>query len=370
MNEKIPLFEKYPNLMQIPRITLVQGPTPVQRMKEAEKELNAGQIWVKRDDLCNPKYGGNKPRKYEFVLADALQKKKKCIVTIGGIGSNHTLANSLYAKDIGLESEIYLFDQPLTSHVRQNLLCDFLFGAKMHYTKSYVKTGLAVIWKLLTDRRSYLVMPGASIPVGTIGFVNAALELAEQIKNGELPEPDILFVAVGSTGTCAGLTLGLELARLKTKVIGIGVSMKIVTSRDQVLSLAKKTWKYLQRFDKNLPDVRNKLSARLEVTHNFFGGEYGRATFEGIEAIKLAQRDGIKLDVTYTGKTFSGLMSYCREDSYAKNQVILFWNTLNSVDLTNQFCNIDYHKLPPNFHQFFDETKPLDDTPVYAKNNK
>lgn len=368
MTTEIALYRKYPKLRQIPRIELADFPTPVQKLEKLSTELGVCNLWIKRDDLCSKKYGGNKPRKYEFILADAQKKGKTLIVTIGGIGSNHTLANTIFGKDLGMDSEIYLFDQPLTTHVRHNLLCDFFHGAKMHYTGGYVSTFLKVAWKLLTDKRSFLVMPGASVPLGTIGYVNAGLELAEQIQAGNIPEPDHLFVAVGSTGTCAGLTLGLELAGLKTKVHGIGVSMKIVTSKSQVLKLAQNTLKLMRRYDSSLPTKIPGLKDRLSVTHEFFGGEYGRATHEGLEAIDLAKKDNITLDFTYTGKTFSAVIAYCREKKEcACNETILYWNTLNSVDLTCQYNTVNYQSLPKEFWRFFDNSEPLDETPVFAR---
>ena len=369
-SNEIALFRKYPPLKSIPYVKLAKFPTPVQRMDKVGAILGNPNIWIKRDDTCHPIYGGNKPRKYEFVMADALAKKKTHAITTGGIGSNHVVANTIFGKELGIESYIYLFNQPLTKHCQINMLCDYHFGAHMYYTGNYVKTGLKMIWKMLTDRQAYLIMPGASTPRGSIGFVNAALELAEQIQRGELPEPDLLFVAIGSTGTCAGLTLGLILAGLKTKVIGISVTPKIVSKKSAVVGLAIKTLKMLRKIDPSIPDVSNEINNRLEVSHEFFGGEYGRATYEGLEAIELAAKDNIHLDVTYTGKTFSGLIAYCKENPQAKTQIIIFWNTLNSVDLNPIANQVDYRLIPKVFHKFFDGKIPIDEKAVYARQTK
>ena len=109
MVEEIALYRKFPKLKDLPRIELIDAPTPIQKMENASNSLRGCDIWIKRDDLCNPKYGGNKPRKYEFVLADAIKQGKKNIVTIGGIGSNHVLADAIYSKDFGLTTEGYLY---------------------------------------------------------------------------------------------------------------------------------------------------------------------------------------------------------------------------------------------------------------------
>jgi D-cysteine desulfhydrase len=367
LSSEIPLFRMFPGLRVLPRLELTALPTPVQPLPQVSAELGCFHLWIKRDDLTGTVYGGNKPRKYEFMLGDAQKKGKTHIITIGGIGSNHALANTLFCKRLGWESYIYLFDQPLTQHVRNVLRCDIAQGAHLKYTGSYLKTGLAVIKQMLTDRHAYFIWAGASVPRGTVGYVNAALELAEQIKRHEIPEPDHLFVAVGSTGTCAGLTLGCELAGLKTKIHGIAVSDKIVTNKKQVLKLARKTNQFLRSIDKSVPDVASRLADRVDVSFEYFGGQYGRATHEGLEAIELAKRDGITLDFTYTGKTFSGLIGYCRDHPHACEEVLLYWHTLNSVDLSPLYCEMEMADMPPALQCFFDGSRPLDENPVYAR---
>ena len=204
-----------------------------------------------------------------------------------------------------------------------------------------------------------------------MGFVNAGLELAEQVKQGVIPEPDKIFVPIGSVGTAAGLLLGVELAGLKTKIMGICVSLPIATNKSRVVKLAQNTLKLLQKVDSSIPDVSENLTNRIETTYDFFGGEYGKATFEGLEAIELAKQDGITLETVYTGKTFSGLIAYCRENKNATNETLVFWNTYNSVDLSNIYETIDYHTLPKNLHKFFDGRIALDETPVMLeKSNK
>ncbi len=368
------LYRKFPGLKELPRVDLVESPTPVERLPKSEEKLGMQQIWIKRDDLTNSLYGGNKPRKYEFMMADALEKGKKDILTIGGIGSNHALANTIYCKELGLNSHIFLIDQPLLPMVRKNMLCDYYFGGHMHYCKSELGVACKIIKHFIFNWKSYLIMPGASVPLGTIGFVNAAFELAKQVKHGEIPEPDHLFVAVGSGGTCAGLTLGLELAGLNTKVHGVRVAMHFVTSERAVLRLAKKTLKLMRKTDPSIPKIsKSKLSERLRIYHRFYGGEYGRITEEGLEAVEFIKDDEIELETTYTGKAFSGLLSHCREcQGNEKEKIILFWNTYNSRNLSEICKKVDYHDLPEVFHKFFDGTISLDKKAVVAteQNNK
>ena len=107
---------------------------------------------LKRDDLTNPKYGGNKLRKYEFVIPYLQKRKKKHILTVGGLGTNHGLANVIIARDFGIKTSLYLVDQPLTQHVRENLLCDFHFGAELNYTKDVKGTAYHLLKDLIFDR--------------------------------------------------------------------------------------------------------------------------------------------------------------------------------------------------------------------------
>mgnify|MGYP005851361681 CR=1 FL=1 len=367
-----PLFERFPTLSKIPKLDLGKFPTPVDKLENISKINPNIEVYIKRDDLSSDLYGGNKVRKYEFVLADALQKKKTEILTTGGIGSNHALANTIFAKQLILNSHVFLFDQPLNDLVRKNLLLDSHYGAKMHYTKGYGRTALAMIRKYLFDRKSYLIMPGASTPLGTIGFVNAAMELQNQIDSGQCPPIDELFVAVGSTGTCAGLSLGLELINSPVHVTGVTVSMIKFSNKKAVLKQMKNTLKLLRKYDSNIPDVSNRFDARLDVDESFFGGLYGKCTYEAKYCIKELKKDGITLDPTYTAKTFSCLMHQIlnapkfTENTTSEKKRFLFWHTLNSKDLSDLAKRVNYHNLPKSFHKFFDGSVPEDTTPVWC----
>ncbi len=361
-----PLFTWNPKLKKIPKLSLAETPTPVRELTQLQDRFPWCPVYVKEDNLSNPKYGGNKVRKYEFVLAKAIKKGKTHILTTGGIGSNHALANTIFCQQLGLESYIYLFDQPLNEGVRKNLLLDYSFGAEMFYTKGYGRTGIAMLWQTLTDREAFLVMPGASTPLGTVGFVNAAMELQQQIDAGESPPIDELYVAVGSTGTCAGLALGLALLDSPIHVTGVLVSHGSFADKAKVISQMEKTLKYLQKFDPEIPDISATFAERVEVIEDFFGGEYGRVTHEGQIALELAKKAELDLENTYTAKAFACLLADLMEQQKSEGKKFLFWNTYNSVDLSERAAKIDYQELPPDFHQFFDGTVPLDTTAVWA----
>jgi 1-aminocyclopropane-1-carboxylate deaminase/D-cysteine desulfhydrase-like pyridoxal-dependent ACC family enzyme len=366
MNEeksKLPyIMQHYPGLEKIPWIPLIDSPTPVEKLVGLEKELDFNGLYIKRDDLTNPEYGGNKPRKFEFLLGHAIKRGKKHILTMGGIGSNHCVANSMLCRQLGLKSVVYLQNQPLTEHVRNNLLLELYYDAKIIHKKTEAGLGAAMIWYMVTHWRSYLIWAGGSNKIGTIGYVNAAFELKKQIEDGILPEPDYIFTTTGSSGTTAGLLLGCELAGLKSKIIGITVSSEQWASRKRVLNLARKCLAYLRKFDSKIPDLPfNKLENRLEMNTNYFGGTYGIVTDKGQYAVDLIKKtDNIELETTYTGKTLSGLMSFI--DQYRdslQNKTFLFIDSFSSADQSEKVKNMDYRNLEKELHRYFDGSIPL-----------
>ena len=369
MNEVFPIiFQKYPGLKNIPWIKLTETPTPIEKLSNLGKELEFNSLYIKRDDICNSIYGGNKPRKFEFVLADILKKNRKNIITMGGIGTNHGLAQTILCrqvekvKNIKLNSYVFVFDQTLTSHVRKNLLLEQYYGSKLIYCKSMFSCILKILFKYIFTPKCYFVWPGASRPIGTIGFVNAAYELKEQIDKSIVPEPDYIFLPVGSTGTAAGLLLGCEMQKLKTKIYGVCVTDLKFCNSIKVVELAFNTWKLIKKYDKSIPNIeRNDLFKRLIIDTNYFGGEYGLPTSEGINAIKLLKRtENLEFEPTYTGKTWAALIDFIKNNKEnLKDKIILYWNTLNSRSHEEELQNIDYCSLPKQFHKFFNNSIPL-----------
>ncbi len=359
----IPLYRRYPKLEQIPRVSIIQYPTPVEKMDKLNHLLGGTNIWVKRDDLTNASYGGNKPRKFEFVFADALKKKKTRILTVGGTGTNHGLACTILAQKFGFHTSLFLVKQPLTHLVRENLLCDHHFGAKLYYTKTTLRTAWKLVSKFISKPHSYYIGTGASNPIGTLGFVNAGFELADQVQAGLIPEPDKIFVALGSTGMAVGLAIGLELAGLKTKLMGIAVSAPAYNNKKLIQKLANRTNALLRKADPSIPNVAPRIFDRLSIDRSFFGGEYGRWTNEGVEAMRILTKEDYeyKLEPVYTAKVFSALLEYCQKKPKAKTETILYWHSKNSIDMSSIYSQADYQALPTDFHALFDGTLPLDE---------
>jgi D-cysteine desulfhydrase len=347
-----PIIKQFKRLKKIPWTHLTNLPTPIERLNGLEKKLNFNHIWIKRDDLTSPHYGGNKSRKLEYLLAGAEHEGKKIIKTVGGIGSNHAVATSIFCKLLGMKCKLFLVPQPNSEHCRTNLLLDYYYGAELNYCE---------------DPSEYpedIDIPrGGTSPIGNLGYVNAALELKEQIDEDILPEPDIIFVTKGSSGTLAGLLLGFELLGLKTILYGVTIINS--NTKEDVITHAMDTWELMKHTHDNLCEVeRENLKNRLVVLDKFYGEGYGYTTVKGENAIRLIKKtDEILLDSTYTGKTMSAMISFIRSN---KNDLldkhILFWNTFNSVNVNEKIKNLNYRVLPKEFHKFFNGTISIENT--------
>jgi D-cysteine desulfhydrase len=319
--------------------------------------------------LSGKVYGGNKIRKLEFILGDALRTKAKEVLTFGSAGSNHAMATAIYARQLGLKCISMLVPQPNAHYVRRNLLMSYHCGAELHqYSNIRFITALAapaVLSQFLRHglKRGQLprVIPmGGSSPLGAVGYVNAAFELKGQILRGEIPEPDYIYVASGSMGTAAGLMLGLKAINSKTRVVAVRVNSNSFVNAKGMVSLIKKMNSLLSSLDPSFP--RLEFSEQdMDIRHGFFGKQYALFTKEGMEAVARMERyGGIKLEGTYTGKAFAALIDDGKKSSL-RDKVLLFWNTYNSLDFSEAIVTIDYHQLPRCFHRYFEEeVQPLE----------
>jgi len=358
------LFRRFPDLVgRLPWIPLVDLPTPVRKLEALGGKLGMTDLWVKRDDLTSPLYGGNKPRKLEFVLAEARAKGRREVLTLGGFGSNHCVATTIFCRRTGFDPILMLSPQPVLSYVRKNLLVNLHHKARMVYNESVVMS-LATAARLCLGPRlrgrvpPYFMFFGGTSRAGITGFVEAGLELAAQVEAGDLPCPKRIFVATGSCGTHAGLIIGLKLAGLPTEVVGVRVVEKELTNRHVVAFHVNRTARYLKRLDPSVPAIRVRAD-EVRLLEDHFGEAYGRPTPEGKEAMALAaETEGLTLDPTYTGKTFAGLRHTIEAEGLA-HEPILFWNTLNSADLSGYTDGMSPDNLPPALQRVF--TDPLYD---------
>lgn len=362
-DKNLPLFQAYPKLLnEIPHVSLGSLPTPVTKMEKFGRAIGLENVYIKSDNLTGgytddgqPLFGGNKVRKLEFLLADALYNDTKSVITFGGVGSNHALATMTYAQQLGLKGIAILAPQSPSAIVKRNLSLNVYHNAELHLYQNRNIRNLCIAYTMLREKQLNGVLPytipvGGSCPRGIVGFVNAVFELKKQIEEGQLPEPDVIYVPLGSMGTAAGLLLGIKAAQLKTKVIGVAVAFS--PNYKKTVNLARKTNEFLHELDPLFP-LFSFSKNDFEVLRGFVGKGYGIFTQKGEAAISLIQdTQSVILDGVYTGKGLSGLIAHAH--THSPDDVILFWNTFCGDDFAYAVQSIDYKKLPVCFHHYFD----------------
>jgi 1-aminocyclopropane-1-carboxylate deaminase/D-cysteine desulfhydrase-like pyridoxal-dependent ACC family enzyme len=362
----IQLFKHYPLLKdKLAYISLGEFPTPIQKLDRLGEAIGVGQLYIKRDDLSGKLYGGNKIRKLEFLLGHALHSKAKGVLTFGNAGSNHALATAIYAKRLGLRCVSMLMPQPNASCVRHNLLMSYYYGAELHHYRNIRSLALGTKYHILRHKLRYGQFPqniplGGTSLIGTIGYVNAAFELKEQIIEGKMPEPDCIYVASGTMGTSVGLILGIKAVNLKSRVISVLVANDTI-NLDEMARLFYETNSLLHSADPSFPKC-DFCEKDEDIRNDFLGKGYARFTEEGMDAVaRMKRNEGIKLDGTYTGKAFAALI-HDAENKLLRDRVILFWNTYNSIDFPDIINTLDYRHLPRCLHRYFEEeVQPLDE---------
>ncbi len=347
------LFQRFPALRErIPHSRLLAGPTPV--IPCSLPGCAPGTLYVKCDDASSPLYGGNKPRKLEFILGHALARGAKRWVTTGGLGTNHGLATTILGAASGLETTLVLVRQPITPEVREKLALYTAYGAEVIYGAGVVGTALRTAAVLARDRARrlspYLVATGGSSTRGNLGFVSAGLELARQIEQGLLPEPKRIYIPVGTGGSAAGILLGLALANLRPTLVGVLVTDILPPSQRGILRSAERIRRKLLRLDPSLPAV-DCSTQPFELVRDQLGPGYGAATPESRAAVSAAREQGIHLDTTYTGKALASILAPTRDPSEGP---LLFWNTYNSVDVSAQAPPAHPETLPAKIRSLLD----------------
>jgi 1-aminocyclopropane-1-carboxylate deaminase/D-cysteine desulfhydrase-like pyridoxal-dependent ACC family enzyme len=351
------LFERYPELgRNIAYLPLDTSGTKVERLSR----LGHDSLWIKRDDRLSPAYGGNKVRKLEFVLGDALQKGAQRIVTIGGIGTNHGLATAIFCRQLGIACTLILFDQQVTSFVRNNLRLFYHYGADLIYCPSMYYAGLHYyLMQRLRYPQAYFLPAGGSSPIGTLGHVNAAFELLRQVEAGEMPPPGYIFCPTASNGTLAGLSLGFALAGFKTTVIGVRVGVDRIgplqfNTPATAAAMMQAVYDLLKCSCRDIPVIQINPPLML---NDYVGDGYGILTVKGLAAVELFKEEaGINLEPVYTGKTCAAVLDFIKDAAHA-HDTVLFWNTFNAVDLSSESQAVDYHQLPKRLHHCFESER-------------
>jgi D-cysteine desulfhydrase len=357
----LPLFKAFPQFKNcFNYISLANLPTPVRKLEKISM-LAQADVFMKFDGLTahdkTPKlYGGNKVRKLEFLLADARAQGAQSVMTFGAAGSNHCLATAAYAHELGLECDIFLKPQPSEAVVRRNLLLQLATGSHLHYFLTEELRNNAASFRELnqekiTGKAPYVIPTGGSNSIGILGFVNAAFELDEQIKQDILPEPDYIFVPLGSGGSYCGLTLACKVLGLKTIVVGVPIEP--INFEPPIREALGNLNQMLHKADHSFP-LYDWQKEPLSITTGYAGEEYGLFTEEDNRAMRmLKELENIDLDGVYTGKACACMLDYLSEQN-CQGKTFLFWNTFCSVDFSKQLQGIDYHELPKGLHTYFE----------------
>nr|WP_217437117.1 D-cysteine desulfhydrase [Serratia fonticola] len=309
-------------LAQFPRLDLVGSATPLEKLSRLSDYLGR-EIYIKRDDVTPMAMGGNKLRKLEFLAADAIRQGADTLVTAGAIQSNHVRQTAAVAAKLGLQC-VALLENPIDTKAENYLsngnrllldlfnvevvMCDALHDPQMQ---------LADLATRLEAQgfRPYVIPVGGSNALGSLGYVQCALEIAAQSHDVTFSS---IVVASGSAGTHAGLAVGLQQLLPESELIGVTVSRKVIDQLPKVEQLQKAVACSLD-IDELAP---------ITLWDDYFAPQYGMPNDEGMAAVKLlAQQEGVLLDPVYTGKAMAGLIDGISQKRFRDEGPILFVHT-------------------------------------------
>lgn len=309
------------------RVRLAHLPTPLEPLERLSAELGGPRIWVKRDDCTGLAGGGNKTRKLEFLLGDALGQDADTVLTTGAVQSNHARQTAAACAKLGLDCELFLKrrvrGRGLSYDRSGNVLLDRLIGARMTYLSGDTDTEEAMEERAAklreVGRRPYVIPAGGSNAIGASGYVECAQELCRQATRMGF-EIGAVVHASGSRGTQAGLVVGLaEFATTNARVMGIDISGPTPQARANVERVAAATRELLGQ-GPGIPEI--------EIDDRFIGEGYGIPSPKGLSAMRLLARlEGILLDPVYTGKAMAGLVAMVREGRFADDEDVIFLHT-------------------------------------------
>ena len=322
------------HLARFPRVRLFPTPTPLEKLTNLTRHLGGPEIWIKRDDCTVVATGGNKVRKLEFLVGEALAQGADHLVTQGAVQSNHVRQTAAVAAKFGLKCTA-LLEHRIETNDRDylasgNVLLDRLFDATLEYRPGGTDMQAAIEAKAEELRaagaKPYVIPGGGSNRVGALGYVGCAQELMQQADEMGL-KIDLVVHATGSAGTQAGLVVGLEGVNSGVRVLGIGVRAPKDRQEANVHKLAEATAEYC--------GVRGGIArSAVEANCDYVGGGYGIPTPGMTEAVTLLARlEGVLLDPVYSGKGMAGLIDLIRKGEIGKDQTVVFIHTGGAVGL-------------------------------------
>ncbi|MCP4539596.1 MAG: D-cysteine desulfhydrase family protein [Chloroflexi bacterium] len=320
---------------KLPCTSIAHLPTPLEPLPRLTVHLNGPELWIKRDDQTGLGTGGNKTRKLEFLVADAMERGADTLITGGAAQSNHARQTAAAAAKLGLVCHLVLRGTE-PPQVQGNLLLDRLLGAEVVWAgdRPLAKVMAQVDKELQgAGHCPYIVPYGGSNPVGASGYVAAMEELLDQCAERDLHFDHIVF-ASSSGGTQAGLVVGGRALAYKGRLLGISIEPDANTLGQQVANLATATAEHLGLAFTFTPED-------LSVDDGYLGGGYGVVGDLEREAVRtMARIEGILLDPVYTGRAFGGLLDLIRQGAFRSDKRVLFWHTGGTTGLFAYGANI------------------------------
>ena len=315
-------------LTDFPRVPLAHLPTPLEFMPRLSEALGGPKIYVKRDDCTGLATGGNKTRKLEYSMGEALARGADTIITVGAVQSNHVRQTAAAAAKLGLRCEVLLehrvADPTELYRTSGNVLLDRIFGANLREyaggTDFDAEMAAVADEVEATGGRPYIIPGGASNPVGALGYVSCGLELLVQCEQQSL-KVDHLVTATGSAGTHGGLAVGIRGAGSNLPILGIGVSAPQDEQEERVYKLACETADFI-----GVPGVVSRDDIIADC--GYIGAGYGVPTESMNEAVlMLARLEGLLFDPVYSGKALAGMIDYIRKGRFDQSDTIVFLHT-------------------------------------------
>jgi L-cysteate sulfo-lyase len=313
---------------RLSRVSIAHLPTPLEPLSRLTAQLGGPELWIKRDDQTGLATGGNKARKLEFLVADALAQGADTLVTGGAAQSNHARQTAAAAAKFGLACTLVLRGEA-PARVQGNLLLDRLLGAEVAWAgeRPLAEAMAQVAGDLQAARRRPYVIPyGGSNPIGASGYVAAMEELLIQCADRDLCFDHIVF-ASSSGGTQAGLTVGARALQYDGRILGVSVDQPAGALRRALADLATATAEHLGL------DLAFALRD-FDVDDCYLGGGYGVVGDLEREALRtMGSIEGIILDPVYTGRAFGGLLDLVRQGAFQPGERVLFWHTGGTAGL-------------------------------------
>lgn len=308
-------------------LDLVERPTPVTLSPALAERWHLDRLWIKRDDLTSPVYGGSKVRNLEFFLGHALAHGATGVATMGPLGSHQVLATAVFGRRAGLATRALLTPQPQVREIALNERLLPAFGMEVIRCTRFIQVPLAFLRTRLAPLRGarpYWIPPGSHHPLGVLGVVEGALEVAQAIARGELPGLQDVVVPTGTCATAAGLALGFAMAGVPVRVVAVRMVPMMVTGPGKMRRLAQRTLALLQQAGWREPVTLGDILWLDE----YAGPGYGLPNARSDQAARdVAELGGFRTETTYVAKTLALFLG-----ERLRGRRVLLWNTYSAVD--------------------------------------